>query len=156
VTVRLLLEAAVTVACTPSIETTSLPGVGLKFVPVMVADWASTSGSGVTLAIVGGPAALVAVTVKVAGLPVSPADEAVAVCWPALLPRVQFVWACPFVAVARLVGLTLPLLVANATDIPATGCPFPSFTCTTRGAPSACPVVPLWRSPETLMSAVGD
>jgi len=156
VTVRLVLEAAVTVACTPSIETTSLPGVALKFVPVIVADCASTRVSGVMLAIVGAPAGLVAVTVKVAGLPVSPADDAVAVCWPALLPRVQLVWACPFVAVAALVGLTLPLLVVNVTDIPATECPFPSLTCTTRGAPSACPVVPLCRSPETLMSAVGD
>jgi len=75
-----MVEAAVTVACTPSIDTTSLPGVALKLVPVMVADWVSTRVSGVMLEIIGAPGAPFAVVVKVTGLPESPVDVAVAVC----------------------------------------------------------------------------
>ena len=89
-----------------------------------------------------------AVALKLTGEPVSPAEVAVALCAPAVVPRVQVLADRPLASVLTSVGDTEPSPVAKVTATPETGLPYWSVTWTRIGLARAVPTVAVWLLPS--------
>jgi hypothetical protein len=102
--------------------------------------------------------AAVAVAVNVTGLPTRPAEVAVTVYVPVLLPRVRTEVSCPLVFVIPFVVLRVcPVappgvdVTANVTDAPLTGFPVESVTVTTKGLTRGALIPPDCPLPEVMV-----
>src|SRR5207302_1021226 len=104
-----------------------------------VADWLVVLFAAIVAAVPAAPVAL-----KVTGLPLKPLDLAVSVFGPAVALTVQlppFATPLAFATRFRPVIVPFPGATANVTATCATGFPFPSFTITDGGEPTAVPAV---------------